>query len=471
MKAHPTIDPRLFTMIGKKLYSTHPVKIVVRELLQNSRDACVRKGVEPEIVITIDHSQKSTWVTCRDNGIGMTQEQLLNEFLCLGNTSKMHDANAVGGFGIASAALMRNPEWSVRTLDTYVDNTYFFSDEDMPTLEMFNGTEIKVHITEDTYMFHVKEVIAMLKMSQAKLKLIVNDPPNTDLYDLDGAVSLHEELVRDTFTLSSLLGEIVDEDIDKKLFIALQGLVQYSINYYELPFPLVLNLKPTVRPDNENYPLNMSREQLASAVYSEIDKIIQDNYIAKPETAKVERDFAIQETKNRVSEGDMLRGRRGFVEHLQEAGKGYFEAYEEANSFKPRDNKKHEPCMMFTNYSADGRDLKKDAKLMKLWQEILKEVCTPDEEFGIGFICHPDVAACRAYSADTCKYFYQINPDVWLADVTATVYYVHMLACHEQAHKQEEYHNEKFAVAHSGIFRETIPTISRGISYYTHIAR
>jgi len=473
MKAHPSIDPRLFTMIGKKLYSTHPLKIVVRELLQNSRDACIRKGVEPEIVITIDHTEKSTWVTCKDNGIGMTQEQLVNEFLCLGNTSKMHDTNAVGGFGIASAALMRNPEWSVRSLDTYVDNTYFFTDEDMPTLpDVLDGTEVKVHIVEETYMWHLRETIAMVRMSQTKARLIVNGEYSSDLYDAGGEIPLHPEITKDTFILSSVLGDLAEDGyVSERLFVALHGLVQFSLSFYGLPFPLVLDLKPAVRPDDASYPLNMSREQLENELYDEVSTIIKDNYIEKPETAKVEREFAIQEVKDKITEGEMLRGRRGLVEHLQEAGKGYFEAYEEARSFRPETAKKREPCMMFTNYSAEGRDLKRDARLMKLWQEILKEVCTADEEFGIGFICHPDVAAVRAYDANTQKYFYQINPDIWLADEVSTVYYVHMLACHEQAHKHEENHNEKFAIAHAGIFRETIPVISRGISYYTHIAR
>jgi HSP90 family molecular chaperone len=55
-KAVMSIDPRLVSLVGRKLYSSHPIPIVTRELLQNSVDACRRKGIEPDIKIEIFHN-------------------------------------------------------------------------------------------------------------------------------------------------------------------------------------------------------------------------------------------------------------------------------------------------------------------------------------------------------------------------------------------------------------------------------
>ena len=117
------ISPEVIRMLGRKLYSSHPLPIVVRELLQNSIDACKRYDVTPQIDISIDidTEDKMINVTCKDNGEGMTEDILLNKFLCLGESGKRDDKGGTGGFGIAKAAIMSNIFWSVHSHDMYID--------------------------------------------------------------------------------------------------------------------------------------------------------------------------------------------------------------------------------------------------------------------------------------------------------------------------------------------------------------
>lgn len=73
---------------GEKLYgSEHKLEIVLRELIQNGRDAvCARRMIdedfEGKINVSIEKKEDITWVTVKDNGIGMSllslKEYLLN---------------------------------------------------------------------------------------------------------------------------------------------------------------------------------------------------------------------------------------------------------------------------------------------------------------------------------------------------------------------------------------------------------
>jgi hypothetical protein len=399
----------------------------------------------------------------------MTQEQLLSEFLCLGNTSKMDDSSAVGGFGIASAALLRNPEWSVRSLDTYVDNTYFYSDKEMPTLEMFNGTEVKVRIDESTYAFHLRAVQEIVRLSAVKCVLTMVLDGQSRTYEHDGTIPLHEEHITDKYALYSYLGDDVDKE---HVYVSLHGLAQFYM-YYEVPYPLWINLTPDVRPEHKDYPLNMSRESLTAELSSEITEYIQEHFVKRPTEAIVEREFALNEVKDLVSDGALIVGRRGHSssEVVQQYGDApiTFDSIAVRKDVDVEESSRERTALLLTNYHSEGRDINKDAKLLWLWQEILREVCSPDDVFGIGFICHDRVKAARAYNAEVKRIFYQINPDISMASPKSMVLFLHHLACHESAHMQEPNHGEAHAGLECTIFQETIYEIIEHINYYTAI--
>ena len=152
MKAQTSIDPKLISLLGRKLYTGNPVVICARELLQNSVDACKRAGVDPEISITIkvEYSDpNNSWspakvrVICEDNGCGMSETELINDFLCLGGTSKK-DSSSVGGFGIAKASIMSGEYWSVDTLGCHTDIEDVISGEDVRRIPEREGTKVEV---------------------------------------------------------------------------------------------------------------------------------------------------------------------------------------------------------------------------------------------------------------------------------------------------------------------------------------
>ena len=51
--AKVTLDPSMIRKIGRDTYSGSPLLIVARELVQNARDAALRKGVDPHIGIQL----------------------------------------------------------------------------------------------------------------------------------------------------------------------------------------------------------------------------------------------------------------------------------------------------------------------------------------------------------------------------------------------------------------------------------
>ena len=69
------------TIGGEKLYGKeNKFEIVLRELIQNARDAIVARqkyenGIEGKIIVVISKDQDgTTWVEIIDNGIGMSFE-------------------------------------------------------------------------------------------------------------------------------------------------------------------------------------------------------------------------------------------------------------------------------------------------------------------------------------------------------------------------------------------------------------
>jgi DNA topoisomerase VI subunit B len=92
-------NSRIWQVLGGALYRARPLlAITLRELFQNSRDAC--RGIDraPDIVLTLETDDfRQGILTCQDNGIGMSEETLLSRFLVLGESDKT--AGSTGGWG------------------------------------------------------------------------------------------------------------------------------------------------------------------------------------------------------------------------------------------------------------------------------------------------------------------------------------------------------------------------------------
>lgn len=88
----------------------HPILAVVRELIQNACDACLRMGKSiTNVTVTLPCAENGYMLTVSDKGPGMFPKQLEENFLAFGNSSKNagEDAKASsGGFGIGIKVLL-----------------------------------------------------------------------------------------------------------------------------------------------------------------------------------------------------------------------------------------------------------------------------------------------------------------------------------------------------------------------------
>lgn len=76
--------------------------IFVRELLQNSRDAGAT-----HVQLTVGRSEPHEWVACYDDGEGMTLEHARRYLFALYASSKEHDKNQAGKFGVGFWSVLR----------------------------------------------------------------------------------------------------------------------------------------------------------------------------------------------------------------------------------------------------------------------------------------------------------------------------------------------------------------------------
>ena len=69
----------LLEVLGKNLYST--ASVAIRELIQNSHDACERYSIESgvkEFEIRLEVSSSEKTLTITDNGSGLTRQEVID---------------------------------------------------------------------------------------------------------------------------------------------------------------------------------------------------------------------------------------------------------------------------------------------------------------------------------------------------------------------------------------------------------
>ena len=325
MKAQITIDPRLIPTMGRSLYSGNPAVVAVRELLQNSWDACIAKGVKPDIHITIDRADKyasieTVTVTCRDNGIGMTEKQLLNDYLRLGTTGKK-DMKSTGGFGIANAVVFSNEKWHVHTLDHYA-----CPDENMEidiehTGEHLDGTEVTLEIKVDFFVSQLREAMRMIYFSAVDVKFTYTEDGELKYEDEHAGFSkLVSRIVDQEFKEDKLASlhkvrlmddvEIYDFHTNGYDIIRLNGLVQFlSFQTSKRLTNLIFDIVTIYRPTEKHYPFTLSRESVQDSTAALISSI------SKKHTTDMLSSYRELEkprvSTQRIVNGYMLKGKRG----------------------------------------------------------------------------------------------------------------------------------------------------------------
>lgn len=212
-KAELTVNHDLLKVFTEPLYGNNPT-FAVRELMQNSIDACNERylidNVAGNIEMNIDTEKKEFVIT--DNGIGMSEDILINYYLTAGSSYRNSDIwkdiytnddgsakfCRVGKFGVGVlATFLIGDEIEVRTRHLKDEKGYYFtlninteSALDVKRIDHAIGTTIKIHMKESAvnyfksnvyrdewlnwYHFKEPKIVIMLDGALLKRKNIID---------------------------------------------------------------------------------------------------------------------------------------------------------------------------------------------------------------------------------------------------------------------------------------------------------
>lgn len=491
-RAVMSIDPRLIALVGRNQYSSNPLPIIVRELLQNSIDACTRKGIEPSIRITVRsiHDSYDDWlVTCEDNGIGMTAEQIVSDFLCLGGV-KDDATGQTGGFGIAKAVIMGCENWSVKSLDNFVSRDILLAGDDIQKRKHREGTKVAVRIREGVYGSSLRKMLQMIYYSDVNIYLRLK----TDRYPLIDIEDSHAGF-------PAIERKLLDENVDFNLYgtgafeidhidlsnvsevggtgwnvVRLNGLMQMLrgtvLDYRKTN--LFFDIKTDKEPEHSEYPFSMNRESLKGGYQELVDAFVASHNANVVQSIVAVNDDTPDEEKIEVLPGRMLSGSRATTydrhERSNDSGMGNKTDADfviEEKMRRLREGSKVPVRMLIRRYERNPEKRAWHAKVLLAWQDVLQLVAELDESFGIGITSVRYHEAAR-FSMDGDVY-YIINPDAAITEdlreqsPQAIVLSLWALASHEVTHKYVDDHNEWFTTTENNIMRDSAEVILQAL--------
>lgn len=169
----------LLEVLGENLYST-PI-VAVRELIQNSHDACVRRRVEAdwqenaEIRISTDPAKLQLII--QDNGSGLSREEIIKYLATIGSgytrvlRQRSEEESAVGYFGLGFLTAYVVTEQVDFLTKSYQDdhNAWRFSSKGGQAYKLDSANVIE---TGSTVILHLKDVFGELSNSDFLMSLI-----------------------------------------------------------------------------------------------------------------------------------------------------------------------------------------------------------------------------------------------------------------------------------------------------------
>ncbi len=251
-----TTSPDFIQMMGKKLYTNPLLAILVRELLQNSRDA-TSTGLKTKGTIKIDvrhdlADNRKTFVSCDDTGCGMDEETLVGTFLQIGGSKKQD--GSVGGFGVAKVSLFATGTWSVTTRNNFVDQSLMYRKTDGSR----KGTMVMSTVTHNNDYSQDSDIrLAELFVKSSEVKNVWYNGEKVRAYKPRRMLDLHNGAM--ISTAPKLLG------VANKVFFRIRGLTQYidDLGYGDdFGFNVIVDFNAIgYKPKDENYPFDAAREK------------------------------------------------------------------------------------------------------------------------------------------------------------------------------------------------------------------
>jgi hypothetical protein len=512
--AQVTLDPSMIRKVGRDTYSGNPLLIVARELVQNARDAALRKGVDPHISLEIRAVREDSGairfvLTCEDNGVGMTPEEIVTKFLRIGagkgSLKKVALPEETGYFGMAKVALMSCEYWSCRTLDWLVSSRHVEEQREITRVpRRLEGTRICVGVdTVDKFWCverALKDVLSYLITSEASVDLTVKeidktaDPlrARTVLHLKTGGLSQQNDIVLAHRADEAQPGFIVSIGSDPPVlpqfelfevamggddllgvFVRLNGLTQYeawvSNGLTFLMIVDVVNCPNSLPP--ESYPFNMSREALKGKFGCDVRDAIQ-SFAKNPATTKAQSAHNF-ETSFEVVDGILLQGVSNlgmFATPIPGHLQGKTCTRENALCLTPRTTQAENPTMVqakllfekLSRSSLAGYDW----RVLMAWGEIVRLVEDSRMNFGIGLTGDPYTQASRIVYEGTTYYLLNLSSIKGPKTRLGKLLCMWHLALHEVTHSFMGVHDEYFTIREGDLasvcadqFKKAIPRL------------
>jgi len=191
----------MFSLLSANVY-TDPVKAVIREIICNAMDAHTKAGKADEPVEVHLPTQYEPWFAVKDNGPGMSDDDVYNIFCVYGASTKTNNNDETGGFGIGAKAPFAVTDQftvNVRHNGKYTIYSAYKNDNGVPQMSILsvsdteecNGVEVHVPIgdrSDNTFKYKYVECSRAFKV-QPKINTPMNIGYNYCEFDLgDGVI-------------------------------------------------------------------------------------------------------------------------------------------------------------------------------------------------------------------------------------------------------------------------------------------
>jgi hypothetical protein len=483
---------RIWQVLGGALYRTRPLlPITIREVFQNSRDACRGLGREPEIFVTLETDDfKQGILTCRDNGCGMSEETLLTKFLVLGESEKV--AGSTGGWGIAKSVLVGGAcRWKLWTNDLFLSSEHLEEGRPIDRVAPIIGTKIVLEyepIPESDLRYGVIRLtpaafvqgIAWLFHSSAPCVIRLIYQGKETVWTSPGlATSEDSRLCGETgdrtswqlHQLTALAPEPVQCASYGRYSVVSAGMAYYRLNGLtqfsndvsgDHRDVFVVDIQTQARPGDGDYPFTPSREAVTGELPGKVRDAItphrtnpltsmirrQDRkkpvdvvYYAGASLGKAGRRRESVETQ-RLADAQLTVASNVALSHASLAQR----ITVQGRFISPTGVK-----LLFKGMTRTRRDVLSavNRRFLLAWGKVVDlilEANAIEEEFGIGFLFHPSEAAER--HVDSNGAYYLINPtlvSLRSSKPDETLLRMFLVAAHEISHKFYPDHTEAFA--------------------------
>jgi len=481
---------RIWQVLGGALYRARPLlAITMRELFQNSRDACRGMDRQPDIVLTLETDDfRQGILTCQDNGIGMSEETLLTRFLVLGESEKA--AGSTGGWGIAKATIVGGAcRWKLWTNELFLSSEHLEEGRPIDHVAPIVGTKIVLEYEPIPERDPRRGLIGLTPSSFARgigwllhsdthCRIVLIYQGKRIEWRSSGLVAPEDSRLcgesgdRTTWQLHQLLA-VEAEPVQctglGSYSIASAGQVYYRLNglaqFYDSVSSahkdtFVVDIQTTAKAGDSDYPLTPSRESITGDLPTKVEAAIVPHKL-NPLTSMTRQRDRKKPVDVWYYDGSSL-GRNGRPDSTQQ------QRLETAHQFvSPQVALSHASIaqrisvegrfvsplgvrLLFKGMSRTKREVLStvNRRFLLTWGKVVDLVMEANhiqEEFGIGFLFHATEAAER--HMDDSGVYFLVNPNLVSlrsSKPTETLLRMFLVAAHEVAHGAQPDHDESF---------------------------